>query len=198
MLAITGTDQIPEAEPKGVSRVLVVTVLLLCVVALVAGGVYLFKTHSQPAAAVDTKASEQAVRAADMEWSKAAAAHDLTAVSSFYADDAVVLPANGEMATRRTDMQKAWAPLLTPDVNVAWTPMYVEAAKSGELVYVVGSYTVTPAAVKGKVQVPTDHGKYMSIWKLQDDGRWKAEANVWNSDLAAPAPAAKVARGKKG
>ncbi len=43
---------------------------------------------------VDTKAIEDAVRAADVAWSKAAAAMDVAATNSYYADDAVVMPAN--------------------------------------------------------------------------------------------------------
>ena len=65
--------------------------------------------------------------------------------------------------------------------------MWVEAAKSGDLVYVVGTYTLTTKA--GKAKPVVDRGKYLAVWKKQDDGSWKAEANTWNSDL--PLPGAK-------
>jgi ketosteroid isomerase-like protein len=133
---------------------------------------------------VDPKASEAEVRAADASWSRAAKAHDMTAVFSYYASDAVVLPANAEMSTDKLGMQKAWSEMLTKDTDLEWTPMWVEAAKSGDIVYVVGSYTMTTRATKGKA-ARTEHGKYMSVWKKQADGTWKAEANTWNSDAAA-------------
>jgi len=137
-------------------------------------------------APIDTKASEDAVKAADLEWSKAAAAHDLNGVFSFYASDAVVLPSNKEMLTNKSAVQKSWMDMLTPNVDLSWTPMWVEAAKSGEMVYVVGSYTMTSKAGKGKTV--TDHGKYMEVWKKQPNGSWKAIADTWNSDLATGSP----------
>jgi ketosteroid isomerase-like protein len=133
---------------------------------------------------VDPKASEAAVRAADASWSRAAKAHDLTAVFSYYASDAVVLPADAQMSTDKLGMQKAWSQMLNKDTDLEWTPMWVEASKSGDIVYVVGSYTQTIRATKGKA-AKTEHGKYMSVWKKQPDGSWKAEATTWNSDATA-------------
>ena len=76
---------------------------------------------------------------------------------------------------------------LTPNVDVSWTPMYVESADSGDMVYVLGSYTMTTKPAKGKKGNPViDHGKYMAVWKKQADGSWKAEADTWNSDKALP------------
>ena len=135
-------------------------------------------------AAVDPKASEAAVRAADVSWSRAAQAHDMTAVFSYYASDAVVLPANSEMSTDKLGMQKVWSEMLTKDTDLEWTPMWVEAAKSGDLVYVVGNYTLTTKAGKGKPS-KIERGKYMEVWKKQADGTWKAEADTWNADAPA-------------
>jgi ketosteroid isomerase-like protein len=137
----------------------------------------------QQTQALDPKASEAAVRAADVSWSKAAQAHDMSAVYSYYANGAVVLPANSEMSTNKVTLQKVWSQMLTKDTDLSWTPMWVEASKSGELVYVVGSYTLTTKASKGK-PASSEHGKYMSVWKRQADGTWKAEATSWNADAA--------------
>jgi ketosteroid isomerase-like protein len=132
-------------------------------------------------APVDTKAIEQAVKNADAQVCKAAAAHDLTTLLSFYADDAVSLPANEELLTNHPAMQKSWIALLAPGVSISWTPMFVEAAKSGDMAYILGAYTMTTKVSKGKPT--TDTGKYLAIWKKQVDGTWKVEADTWNSDL---------------
>jgi ketosteroid isomerase-like protein len=44
----------------------------------------------------------------------------------------------------------------------------------------------------------TDRGKYTEVWKKQADGKWKAVADIWNSDLpvSAPAPAPVAAKKK--
>ena len=142
-------------------------------------GLLLLAGCKQPAP-VDTKAIEQAIKNADAQVLKAAAAHDLTTLLTFYADDAVSLPANEELLTSHSEMQRSWAARLTPGVSVSWTPMYVEAAKSGDLAYILGSYTMTTKVAKGKPT--TDTGKYLAIWKKQADNSWKVEADTWNSD----------------
>jgi ketosteroid isomerase-like protein len=177
----TDTDTGPISNTKKGSKAGVV-VAFLCLVALAAGGGYWVYSHSKPAApAVDLKASEQAVRDADAAWAKAAAAHDVSSALSYYASDAVVLPAHEAMLTNRPDMLKSWTALLDKNNTVSWKSVWVESAKSGDLVYVVGTYTLTTKAGKGKPDV--DRGKYLAVWKKQDDGSWKAEANTWNSDL---------------
>jgi ketosteroid isomerase-like protein len=163
-------------------------VVALCLVALAAaGGSYWVKSHNKPVAVVDTKAVEQAVKDADTKWSQAAQTHDLAGVASYYADDATVLPANAEMITNKAGASKFWMDHLTANVDVSWTPMYVEAAKDGDMVYDLGSYTMTTKPAKGKGAAVTDHGKYLAVWKKQADGSWKAEADTWNSDKALPA-----------
>jgi ketosteroid isomerase-like protein len=144
-------------------------------------------SNNNKVAPVDTKAAEQAVKDADTKWSKAAQAHDLSGVDSYYADDAAVLPANAELITNKAGATKFWMDHLTDNVDVSWTPMYVESAKDGDLVYDLGSYTMTTKPAKGKGVAVTDHGKYLAVWKKQADGSWKAEADEWNSDKAAPA-----------
>src|SRR5450631_2296860 len=174
------TDAVSSSNPKQGSKAGMV-VACLCLVALVAGGGYWVKTHNKPAAVATSEQSVAAVRVADAAWAKAATAHDLVNALSYYANDAVVLPAHEEMLTNKPDISKAWTALLDKNNTVEWKPMWVEAAKSGELVYVVGTYSLTTKAGKSKPVV--DHGKYLAVWKKQEDGSWKAEANTWNSDL---------------
>jgi ketosteroid isomerase-like protein len=145
-------------------------------------GLLLLAGCNQPAP-VDTKAIETTVKNADALCSKAAAAHDLTTLLSYYADDAVSLPANEELLTNHPEMQKSWIARLAPGVSLSWTPMYVDAAKSGDLAYILGSYTMTTKAAKSSPA--TDRGKYLTVWKKQVDGSWKIEADTWNSDLPA-------------
>jgi ketosteroid isomerase-like protein len=179
----TDTDTGASTQKKKGSKAGVV-IALLCVAGLAAGGAYWVKTHNKPAAVTTAQDPVAAVKAADLQWSKAAQTHDMTALFTFYADDATVLPANAELLTNKPSVQKYWSEKLTKGVDVSWTPMYLEASSAGDMVYVVGSYTMTSKPV-GKGKASSDHGKYMSIWKKQADGSWKAEADTWNSDLPA-------------
>ncbi len=179
---MSGTDTDVSTKKKGGSKAGVVFAVCLIVLAA-AGGGYWVKSHNKPVAGPTPEESVAAVKAADTKWSQAMQAHNIAALDSYYADDATVLPANAEMITSKVAAVKYWTDHLTKDVDVSWTPMYVEAAKSGDMVYDLGSYTMTTKAAKGATV--TDHGKYMSVWKKQADGSWKAEANTWNSDTPA-------------
>ena len=181
---MNGTDtDLTSKTKKGSTARIVVAVCLVLLAA--AGGIYWGKIQSKPVGVATPEQSVAAVKDADMKWSKAAQAHDMTTFYSFYADDATVLPANAELLTNKPSVQKYWSGQLTKNVDVSWTPMYVESSAAGDLVYVVGSYTMTSKPVKGKGKASSDHGKYMAVWKKQADGSWKAEADTWNSDLPA-------------
>jgi ketosteroid isomerase-like protein len=184
LMSGTDTDAVSSSNSKPGSKAGVV-VGFLCLAALAAGGSYWVKSHSNPAALATPEQSIAAVKDADTKWSKAAQAHDLTTLFTFYADDATVLPANAELLTNKPSVQKYWTEQLTPGVDVSWTPMYVESSAFGDMVYVVGSYSMATKPVKGKGKASADHGKYMAVWKKQADGSWKAEADTWNSDLPA-------------
>jgi ketosteroid isomerase-like protein len=172
-------------------------------------GLMLIAGCNQAPAPVDTKAVENAVRAADMAWSKAAVAMDAAGVASYYADDATVLPPNGPVLASRDAEQKAWAEMLVPGNSLSWTPVTVKSAASGELVYVQGTYTGSFKGPEGKAVADTlakalqaddqddEAGKYLEVWKKQVDGGWKAVEDMWSSDLPVVA-AAPVAAKKKG
>ena len=177
MIDISGNPE-PKSSKGGM-------IAVLCVFALVAAaavGGYKVIAAKKPAP-IDTAAIEQTVRAADMEWSKAAGAHNLTGVVSYYGDGAVMLPPNAPMATDIVAIRKQWAAMLPAEVDATWTPGRVEVATAGDLVYDVGTYTAITKATK-KTKGSTDTGKYMSIWKKQVDGSWKVTSQIWNSDLA--------------
>ncbi len=141
--------------------------------------------------APDTRAAdESAVRDADTQWSKAAAANDLDATVSYYSDDASLLPPNAPIAIGKQAIRAVWASsLLSPNVTVTWQVNKADVARSGELAYVVGAYQITAKNPKGKAL--EDRGKLVEVWKKQADGKWKTVADIFNSDLPAPAPAEK-------
>ena len=140
------------------------------------------------ASAADTKI-EQALRDLDAQWSKDAGAKDIDKTVSYYAESAVVMPPNASSAMTREAIRSAWKQMLTsPGAGISWKATKVEVAKSGDLAYVSGTYEETMTDASGKPV--KDRGKYVEIFKKQADGTWKVEADIWNSDLPASAPAA--------
>jgi uncharacterized protein (TIGR02246 family) len=152
----------------------------------------LVATSCGPSATSDSGAADAAaIRALDEQWSATAAKNDLEGTVAFYADDAVLLPPNALIARDRKSIRDSWAGLLGPNTAVSWKVSKVEVAKSGELGYLYGTYSLTIRDPKGGAPV-SDTGKLVEIWKKQADGKWKCIVDTYNSDLpAAPAPEAK-------
>src|SRR6476620_1904398 len=147
-------------------------------------------TSCAPSATSDSRSDAPAIQALDEQWSATAARNDLEGTVAFYADDAVLLPPNAQIATDRKSIRESWAGLLGPNTAVSWKVSKVEVAKSGELGYLYGTYSLAIQDPKGGPPV-RDTGKLVEIWKKQGDGKWKCIVDTYNSDLpvaSAPEP----------
>src|ERR1700761_1894411 len=130
-----GTDTDVSSSTKQKSKTGVVVFVVLVLAAAAGAGIYWKRSHNSVTAAGATPdQSVAAVKDAEAKWSKAAQSHDMATFYSFYADDAAVLPANAELLTNKPSVQKYWTDTLTKNVDVSWTPMYVEASAAGDLV----------------------------------------------------------------
>jgi uncharacterized protein (TIGR02246 family) len=146
--------------------------------------------NTAPPPAPDTRAADEAaVRKADADWVNAAKSRNVDEWVAFYADDAVILPANDKTASGKESIRKVIGEMFAmPNVVIAWQPTKVEVAKSGDLAYLYGTYQMSWDDAGGKPV--SDNGKMVEIWKKQADGNWKCIVDAWSSDLP-PAPAAK-------
>ncbi len=142
--------------------------------------------QQQPAPAPDTRAAdEQVIRATEAEWSKQAVARNVDAFVSNYAEDAAAFPPNAPIATGKEAIRKAISEMFAlPDLVLSFQTVKVEVARSGDLAYTYGTYEQTFKGPKGKPV--KDVGKYVTAWRKQADGSWKAVADIFNTDLPAP------------
>jgi ketosteroid isomerase-like protein len=129
------------------------------------------------------------LRALDEQWSATAAKNDIDGTVAFYAENAVLLPPNAQIATDAGAIRASWAGLLGPNTALSWKVSGAEVASSGELGYVYGTYALTIKDAKGGAPAH-DIGKFVEIWKKQTDGQWKCIVDTYNSDLPAVAPGA--------
>jgi ketosteroid isomerase-like protein len=143
------------------------------------------------APAPDTRQADiQAVKAVEVAWAKDAALRDPARFASYYsAVDAVALFPNSPVVTGRDDIQGALTTMMA-DRNFALSFQGTQAyaSKGGDMVYTVGTYSLTKSDPKNKQPV-TDKGKYMTVYNKQADGTWKAVADSINSDLPSPGAA---------
>jgi ketosteroid isomerase-like protein len=77
---------------------------------------------------------------------------------------------------------------------MTFRPTSVFVAKSGDVAYTYGTYDLSMTGPDGRPV--TDKGKYVTVYKKQADGSWKAAVDTFNSDLP-PSPPPPPPAGKK-
>jgi len=158
-----------------------VTVLGGCFLALFA-----LQCNQPQKPAPDTRAADEAaIRQADAAWSKTAEANQLDEMNGYFLEDAVLLAPNEPIANGKEVIRKTTGAMFAmPGFKIKWQPTKVEAARSGDFGYSVGTYELSLNDPKGKPM--TDRGKYTTVWKKQVDGSWKVALDMFNSDLPMP------------
>ena len=95
----------------------------------------------------------------------------------FLTPEATLLP-EGELPIQGRDAIKVHQ-AAGPEGVLLWKPRGVELASSGELGYTWGICEFRQSNPEGRQAVR--YGKYMTAWKRQTDGLWKAQLLIRNS-----------------
>lgn len=105
------------------------------------------------------------------------------AYASFGTEDVVLLPPNAERLDGR-DAVRAWMLEFSEsdEWSITWGANRIEVSPCGELAYAVGTYELSVKDADGNTVA--DRGKFLDALR-KEDGRWKAAAVSFNSDLAA-------------
>ena len=139
----------------------------------------------------NSQADMQALKDNELHWNQDYAAKDFDKIAAHYASDAVLmapgLPAAAGLDAVRKELKEMMA---DPALSLQFQASRVEIAKSGDVGYTQGSYqmTMTDPATKNVVH---DHGSYVTTYRKEADGSWKAVADIATSEVppAAPSPA---------
>ncbi len=121
----------------------------------------------------DTRAAdEEAIRAADAAWSKAARDKDPAKMASFYAENAVVMAPGMGAVKGRDAIQQALAGMMQdPNFALSFAPTKIVVAKAGDQAYELGDFSMTSSDKKKKPA--TLKATYVVVWGKQLDGAWK-------------------------
>ena len=133
-------------------------------------------------------ADVKAIKDVETAWVQAFATKDAYKIATVYSEDASVFMTDSPIITGIPAIKAALKPIVA-DKNFAITfaSEKVDVAKSGDLGYSQGAYTMTSTSPKTKKAV-TEKGKYVTVFKKQADGSWKAVSDIFNADgPAAPA-----------
>lgn len=137
--------------------------------------------------AADTSKIADSIKAQEAQWEKAYADKDMNTLAGEYTDDAALAGPGDPLATTGVDRRKSIGALIN-DANfkLTFASDRVLVASSGDLASSRGHYTITMTD-KATSKPVTSSGSYLTVYKKQDDGAWKA---VEDFVTPGPAPAA--------
>jgi uncharacterized protein (TIGR02246 family) len=148
--------------------------------------------NQTPPAAPDTHdADVKAITDTEVQANQAWAAKDADKVMAFYADDAILMTPGAEMVHGKDAIRDGLKQMLAdPALSLTFQSSKVDVAKSGDLGYTAGTYklTVTDPATHKPIN---DHGNYVTTFRKQADGSWKAVADIASSAVPPPMPTPK-------
>jgi ketosteroid isomerase-like protein len=132
----------------------------------------------------DRSAIERQLREQEAQWQRDYAAKDAAALASHYADDAALASPGAAIVTSK-DERTAALQALAKDSNLKmeFASDRIDVAASGDLAYTRGKFTMQTTDPTSS-QPRIDKGSYLTIWKKQSDGSWKAV-----EDFVTPGPA---------
>jgi uncharacterized protein (TIGR02246 family) len=129
----------------------------------------------------DTRSQDEAaIRAATVEWNAAEAAKDVEKCVSFYADDGERFATGSPVIRGRDALRDEWRKYVSSPGTFQWSTSKVEVSSSGDLAYETGRFVLKTAGKDG--QLTATNGKYVCVWKKQQDGKWKVVADIDNPD----------------
>ena len=100
---------------------------------------------------------------------------------SFFADSGIQMPEGSGIVVGHEAIRKHMSGFFG-DTNqkLRWVPDKAETSSDGTLGYTIGHWTLTVRDSTGPHEAY--RGKYLTVWRRQADGSWKAEADVGNTE----------------
>jgi uncharacterized protein (TIGR02246 family) len=152
-------------------------------------GIILMSTGCTQTLPDTREADAKAISETEEAWAKVGLARDVDKFVTYYADDAVLLLPNEPPLVGREAIAGGLKPLLSdPNFSITFHASKVEVAKSGDMGYTRGRYTMTVTDTASK-KVVSDKGTYVTCWRKSPDGTWKATVDTTISEIPVSAPA---------
>jgi uncharacterized protein (TIGR02246 family) len=104
---------------------------------------------------------------------------DAPGVASLYTVEGQLLPPNSDVVTGRASIEEVWKSVMGMGIKDAKLES-VEVDALGDTAVEVGRYTLS-----GEGGQVLDTGKYVVIWKKEDDA-WRYHRDIWNSSMPLP------------
>jgi uncharacterized protein (TIGR02246 family) len=133
-------------------------------------------------------ADVKAIQDSEAQWNSDWAAKDTDKILAHYADDAILIVPGTHSVTGKDAIRASLKPMTDdPAMSLKFQAYKVEVAKSADVAYTQGTYTLTLTDPQTK-QLINDHGSYVTTYRKLPDGSWKAVADIATSEVPPPAP----------
>ena len=131
----------------------------------------------------DVAAVRQAVEANNARFDSAALKGDSAALTTFYADSAVLMFSGTPAARGHDAIAKALGGMTAAMKVSAFKLTTQDLIVTGDYAIETGTYDMTSTATAKAAKPKHDVGKYIVLWKKQPDGSYKILRDIANSDL---------------
>ena len=109
-------------------------------------------------------------------------AGDHQGMVKWYTDDIISMPSYQPMLRGIDAVKKSGEMMEQSGVKMTdFTLETTDIIEAGNYAVEIGTYTIT-MQIPGMDKPWADHGKYMNLWEVQDDGSYKIKADTWNTD----------------
>jgi uncharacterized protein (TIGR02246 family) len=137
-----------------------------------------------PSVVTATRSADvRAIQQLEAAWARDIKAKDLEKWVNYYTEDGSILLPNSPPVTGRDNIRAALrSRVADPNYSLVFHPSTIEVSEN--LAYSRGVYEITRTDWRTKAPV-TDQGKYVTVYKRQSDGSWKAVQDMASSDMPA-------------
>jgi uncharacterized protein (TIGR02246 family) len=133
-------------------------------------------------------ADVKAIQDNEAQWNQEWAAKDQDKIMAHYADDAVLIVSGTPSTSGKEAIRGAIRQMTSdPTLDLKFHATKVEVAKSGDIAYTQGTYTLTLSDPQTK-QLIHDHGSFVTTYRKQPDGTWKVVTDIATSEVPPPVP----------
>ena len=100
-----------------------------------------------------------------------------------YTKDVISMPSYEPMIKGIDALKESSKKMMESGMKItAFKSTVTDVMKYGDLVVDIGNYEIT-MDIPGMPEPINDHGKYLTLWEMQEDGSMKVKVETWNTDV---------------
>jgi ketosteroid isomerase-like protein len=108
---------------------------------------------------------------------------DNETIWNYYSEDVISMPSYQPIMKGLDACKASSEQMMDSGTKItAFKSTNTDLMVSGDFVIDIGTYEITMTMPQMGDMPWSDHGKYMTVWEMQDDGSLKVKVETWNTD----------------